>query len=421
MSVMNTRCLTLILASMTASAVVGAAQDAPTQPQGSAVGPLQYDIQVDTAITHYDKEFLWFHPRVAPIPAAEGTQPPTVIMTLQKHLHVSDYYSALQYMLTEDMGKTWTEPVAPPELAWEERPNGEIIGVCDVTPGWHAATGKVLAIGAQVRYLNGQQLYDEPQSRAGSYAVYDPKSGGWTPWRRIEMPDPAGKFYGVTPGCVQWIVEPDGPILLPIYFNGDSPAMPAQVTVLRCAFDGTTLTYVEHGDEMRLDVERGLCEPSLAKYQNRFYLTIRNDQKGYVTVSDDGLHYAPIRAWTFDDGQDLGSYNTQQHWLTHSEGLFLVYTRRGADNDHIMRHRAPLFMAQVDPARLCVIRASEKVLIPERGATLGNFGATTISPSESWVTVSEGIWNEDALARGAKGATFVARITWATPNLLASQ
>ena len=41
---------------------------------------------------------------------------------------------------------------------------------------------------------------------------------------------------------------------------------------------------------------------------------------GYVTSSDDGLHYAPIRPWTFDDGTELGSYNTQQHWVSTAEG-----------------------------------------------------------------------------------------------------
>ena len=68
-----------------------------------------------------------------------------------------------------------------------------------------------------------------------------------------------------------------------------------------------------------------------------------------MSVSDDGLQFAEPKPWTFDDGAELGSYNTQQHWLAHSDGLFLVYTRRGANNDHIVRHRAPLFMAQVDP------------------------------------------------------------------------
>ena len=81
-----------------------------------------------------------------------------------------------------------------------------------------------------------------------------------------------------------------------------------------------------------------------------------------------------------------------------------------------MRHRAPLFMAQVNPATLQVVRATEKVLIPERGATLGNFGAVRIDRNESWVTVCEGLWSDDARKRGATGALFVARVIWSEPN-----
>ena len=110
--------------------------------------------------------------------------------------------------------------------------------------------------------------------------------------------------------------------------------------------------------------------------------------------------------------------NTQQHWLAHQDGLFLVYTRRGASNDHILLHRAPLFMAQVDADRLQVIRRTERVLVPERGGELGNFGAAAINARESWVTVSEGVWSDDARRRGAKGATFVARVRWSKPNKL---
>src|SRR5262249_20894371 len=105
-----------------------------------------------------------------------------------------------------------------------------------------------------------------------------------------------------------------------------------------------------------------------------------------------------------------------QHWLVHSDGLFLVYTRRGAANDHIFRHRAPLFIARVDPATLRVLRSTERVLIPERGAELGNFGTAAIDERESWVTVAEGVWHDDAHRRGAKGAVFVARVIWSRPN-----
>ena len=80
-----------------------------------------------------------------------------------------------------------------------------------------------------------------------------------------------------------------------------------------------------------------------------------------------------------------------------------------------MRHRAPLFIAQVDPERLEVIRATERVLVPERGAELGNFGAAAITDRESWVTVAEGVWEDGARRRGAKGAVFAARILWEGP------
>ena len=219
--------------------------------------------------------------------------------------------------------------------------------------------------------------------------------------------------------CAQFLCETsDSPtsskrdtFLLPLYI-AKSANVPFEVTVARCALEGNELRFLEHGNLLKLPVVRGLCEPSLIHFQERYFLTLRNDLAAYVSVSLDGLHFDPIKAWKFDDGQELGSYNTQQHWLAHGDGLFLVYTRRGANNDHVFRHRAPLFMAQVDPHRLCVLRATERVLIPQRGATLGNFGAADVNERQSWVSVAEGVWDDQTRQQGATGALFVARITW---------
>ena len=82
--------------------------------------------------------------------------------------------------------------------------------------------------------------------------------------------------------------------------------------------------------------------------------------------------------------------NTQQHWDTIGRKLYLVYTRKGANNDHVFRQRAPLFFAEVNPEKLHVLRATERILVPENGATLGNSGVCRISDHESWVTVAEG-------------------------------
>jgi hypothetical protein len=370
---------------------------------------------LDVVLTHDDGQWLWFHPRAAAAPGAGEDGAPLVVLTLQKHLQISDYYGGLHYMLSRDLGKTWQGPHLPEALDWEEKENGEIVSVCDVTPEYHAPSGKIIAIGARVRYRDGQQQMDEPRSHDAAYAVYDPAADTWTPWKMIDVPEPEGRFYKVTPGCVQWLVEEDGSLLIPFYF-GAKDEIQYHTTVMRCRFDGENIRYVEHGDVLSLDVERGLVEPSLARVGGAYYLTVRNDRGGYVTRSTDGLHYEPIRPWQFDDGAELGSYNTQQHWLAHGDKLYLSYTRRGANNDHVMRHRAPLFFAEVDTERLVVLRATEQVLIPERGATLGNFGAVAITPSESWVTVSEGVWDEQIRARGAQGATFVSRVFWEAPD-----
>ncbi len=384
------------------------------------VTPLPFTVKLDAPLRELHPDWCWFHPRAAAIPGAGRDGHPAVVLTLQKHLKVSDHYSGLYFMRSDDLGQTWTDPVLPPELDWR-RDGAETIAVCDVTPGWHGPSGKLLAIGIKLRYsATGEQLLDKPRSHELAYAAYDPATGRWSPWQELAMPDTEGKFYLVAPGCVQWLVSDDGTLLIPTYFRGPTGS-DYSTTVLHCAFDGQTLSYLRHGDELALAGGRGLCEPSLVRYSGRYYMTIRNDARGYVTTSEDGLHWAPIKPWTFDDGAELGSYNTQAHWLAHRDGLFLSYTRRGADNDHIPRNRAPLFLAQVDPERLCVIRATEQVLMPERGVMLGNFGACAIDERESWVTDAEYAFGAQPHPRGADGSVFVARVQWSKPNRAAAE
>lgn len=379
---------------------------------------LDFDVRLDVLHRELSPEFCWFHPRAAAIPGAGRDGHPAVIVTLQKHLRASDHYSGLYTMRSDDLGKTWTGPTEVPELGWVHEPNGVTVAVADVTPGWHPQTRRLIAIGAQVRYnQGGDQLEDTYRAHQTAYAVHDPRMGAWSRWKRLEMP-PDKQFDYARSACAQWLVQPDGTLLVPLYI-GRNANEPMAVTVAQCAFDGQELKCLRHGNVMELNVERGLCEPSVAFFGGRYYLTIRNDVKGYVTVSEDGLHYRAIQPWVFDDGTELGSYNTQQHWVAHSDGLYLSYTRRGANNDHIPRSRAPIFIARVDPERLCVLRDTERVLIPERGAMLGNFGACAISPRESWVTDAEYIMSDRPDARGADGSAFIARIIWSRPNRLA--
>ena len=158
---------------------------------------------------------------------------------------------------------------------------------------------------------------------------------------------------------------------------------------MRARYENGEIHYLEHGSELTVPVNCGLYEPSIARFRDRFYLTTRNDDHGYIWISENGLDFSEPRNWTFYNGSELGNYNTQQHSVSHSDGLFLVYTRRGANNDHVTRHRDPLFIARIDPDYLQVIRSSEQILVPEFGAHLGRFGVTEISETETWVTVTE--------------------------------
>lgn len=386
----------------------------PATPTASSPAPAtpparKPHIRRQIVLQQLNPDFCWFHPRAAAIPGAGRGGRPAVILTLQKHLRASDHYSGLFTLRTDDLGATWSGPQEIPELAWTPQPDGSTLAVADVTPGYHPPTKKVLAIGCSVYYgPRGQQLHDRPRFSQTAYAVYDPSTNRWSRWHTLELP-PEQKFNLARNGCGQWWVEEDGRLLVPIYFAPRAD-VPFGVTVLRCAFDGQKLRYLQHGDELHLPVQRGLCEPSIVRFAGRYFLTLRNDLKGYVTAGIDGLRWQPIRPWTFDDGQELGSYNTQQHWVVAGQHLYLVYTRRGAQNDHIVRHRAPLFLAQVDPDKLCVVRSTEQVLIPERGAMLGNFGAASIDSHQAWVTDAEYYLGTRPHPRGADGTVWLARV-----------
>ena len=76
---------------------------------------------------------------------------------------------------------------------------------------------------------------------------------------------PDEKFNYCLISCAQLLAEPDGTLLLPFSF-GKNAKEPMSVMVARCKFDGQRLTYVRHGNAFSLNVERGLCEPSLIKF-----------------------------------------------------------------------------------------------------------------------------------------------------------
>ena len=356
----------------------------------------------------------WFHARTAWLPSDRPMAVTT--MSLTGNIGAHDYYDIYQ-TISRDGGVTWSSPRIIPSLKRIRQPDDYQVSIGDLWPTWHSRTKTVLLTGVTFHFApDGRQ--DRARERV-PYAVMRPQSGVWGPIRFLQLPHRDAQNRIMTEpsaGCTQRVDLPDGDVLLPIRLRllpdtdstqtdpFDSAHRLYTSIVLRCGFDGETLIYKEHGSEHSISLQhshrlakrrkaapsaRGLYEPSLAQFDGKFYLTLRSDHSAFVTRGTDGIHFEPAREWTFDDGQLLGSYNTQQHWVTVGGGLFLIYTRSGADNDHIGRHRAPLFIGQVDPHRLQIRRATERVLIPENHAMLGNSGVCWISDRESWVTCAE--------------------------------
>ena len=350
----------------------------------------------------------WWQARSAFVPGKQPYLLTTMSQTGKKTSH--DFHDILQ-STSRDGGRTWTKPAIITPLKRVRQRDGFEIAPGDLWPTFHAKTGKVLATGKTFNFENGTR---EIRLRERvSYAVMDPASGRWRPMQLLAVPkqDHSGAtITGANAGCTQRVDLPNGEVLLPVRYWRDPKVHRYTSVVMRCGFDGKTLTYKAHGTEHTIPTGRGLYEPSLTQFNGRFFLTMRADGSAYVTRGTDGIRFEPIREWKFDDGKPLGSYNTQQHWVTVGSGLFLVYTRRGADNDHIMRHRAPLFIAQVNPETLRVVRSTERILIPENHATLGNSGVCRINANESWITCGEGLLRLGK-RKGQLNRVFHVRIT----------
>jgi hypothetical protein len=377
----------------------------------SDVPVVDYDITLEVVQSGYDKDQCWVHARAGVIPG----ELPVAVMTTQKlQLSGSDIFYGLNVFRKKVGEGAWEGPVEQPTFSRRQNEDGTETVVCDFSPKWHEASGKLLGTGHTAQYTGDELVHN--RRRTTAYAVYDADKQVFLPWRELDMAlnvDAAEEdaFFNSGAGSTQRVDLLEGDILLPVYHKAKE-ATHYNSSVLRCAFDGETLSVREFGNALSVPIKRGLYEPSLAAFQGRYYLTLRNDDNGYVAVSDDGLQFEEPRIWCFDDGTPLGNYNTQQHWVVHPDGLFLVYTRRGANNDHVFRHRAPLFMAQIDPETLCVIRTTERILVPERGARLGNFGVTHVNDAETWVTVTEWMQPAGCEKHGSDNSIYVARIRW---------
>ncbi|HIE96108.1 MAG TPA: hypothetical protein EYQ63_03635 [Fuerstia sp.] len=382
--------------------------------------PLIASIAKETLWSNRDgNSSTWFHPRVCMMPGKDGK--PIALMNLQE-IGGSDYFGPVHWSTSEDLGRTWSEPEPIAALGRDSVPGRSDdlkAGVCDVTPQYHPQTDTVISMGHVVFYKG---KYFARKEQLARYPVYvtRAKDGTWSQRKILEWDDPRGGHI-YTNNCGQRVNLPNGDVQMSFTFGPE--ATNRMVAGVHATFDGQQLKIKEVGEAIHNPKGRGLLEPSVTQFGSTFWMTMRaEDDRGYVSVSDDGLTWAEKKAWAWEDGTPLDMSTTQQHWLTHSDGLFLVYTRKDASNSNVLRWRSPLWLAQVDTQQRCLIKSTEQVVLPLMGdgvddpnnvAIMGNFNVTNASPYESWVTVGE--WMPRA---GYKGDVLLARIRWSKPNQL---
>lgn len=323
----------------------------------------------------YDKEKCLVHARCC--------YTREMMVATAQYLNVAgcDLFSGILMSQSFDEGKTWSEFEEQKGLSPIE--DGDYITIgCDATPMHHKKTDKIILLGHTAEYKKGE-MSPTGRKRYTFYSAFDKEKNSFGQMRLLEMPS---GYEICGNGCGQSVELENGDILIPVYFRKDNePNMYSMV--LRCSFDGENIAVLEMGNSLTIHIERGLDEPSLAFHNGIFYMTLRNDECGFVAKSVDGLNYTDLQLWKWQDGSILQNYNTQQHWMVLGDELFLVYTRRGANNDHVFRHRAPLFAAKVDNMRL--VKESEIIIVPEKGARLGNFGVTPYKENGSAVMAAE--------------------------------
>ncbi len=361
----------------------------------------------------------WFHPRPCMLP---WEKQPTAFMTMQPIMG-SDHFGHVHWSESNDLAKTWSEPKPIPSMGHQQIADDTIEAVCDVVPEPHPRTKTVLALGHNVFYrtdggTSSKRFFREQPPRRPVYCVRN-ANGKWSPRKTLLWDDPRGAAI-YTNNCGQRVTLPGGDILLAFTF-GDGRRTDRAVVGVRCSFDGQTLKVLEVGPELRNAVGRGLLEPSMTQHGGKFFLTIRaEDNRGYVASSDDGLHWSDKQPWMWEDGEPLNLSTTQQHWLSHSAGLYLAYTRKAAHNINVIRWRAPIYVAAVNLKTMRLVRDSERVALPLVGdgvnkpnqvPLMGNFQTLAATPQESWITVGQ--WRPRG---GITGDVLLSRIRWRRPN-----
>ncbi len=288
--------------------------------------------------------------------------------------------------VSRDCGRTYGSPY--PLTMPDTFTNGVRNHVTIISTFYNCTLDKWLIFGMMMHYTAENVCICHHGISLGTpvVAVWNPETGDLA-GEFTEIPVPVPYITACPHG--QIIELDNGDMLLTHYLTCRDETVSSVVTV-RYGWTGDSLSVVQAGAVLHGDgYKRGFCEPSLACLHGRYYLTIRTDEVGLLSESQDGFTFTEPKPWTWDDGEVLENANTMQRWIRFRDSLYLVYTRRDPLNGHIFRRRAPLFITRFDEERKCLVRAQERILVPELGADLGNFSVCDLPNGESILTTAE--------------------------------
>lgn len=331
-------------------------------------------------------------------------------IVINVHQLTGNDHGPMHTIVSNDMGRRWCPPFESQNQL--KIPLEDDIFESVHTPGlMHLRkSGRTLAFSGTVftRDRNINPLFktewfvtERAMQTGGTFAWWDRDQGDFTPSRKFDVPQlrkapsptllrsTGGGREGSCPlifGLNQCCELADGSILMPL--GEYRPDKTASVGTMLLGIDGESLVVRRVGTM----IGDKFYEPSIVAFEGRYFMTIRSERRDgrmYRAVSRDGLEWTDLEAWCWDDGSPVETANTQQHWMTLGGSLYLVYTRKSELNNGVFRFRAPLYMAQVDPAGPRLIRGSEQIVFPEKGARMGNFSICSISENEAWIVTGE--------------------------------
>lgn len=265
-----------------------------------------------------------------------GTDRERILMTFGQKFRGTHRRGVPGYLVSDDRGVTWSELTKLPRYAPWPGPEGTRRSFASFVPHWHPGTARLLVTGVIV-VLDADGR--DTGRRTPAYVTYDPAADAWAPAVSV-LEEFAGWFSGSSHGSFD-----GGSFLWPL---GEKPG-PAGARgpghVARFRFDGRTLAHVKTGPPIAhapadADAPAGapdarpparFQESDLTRFGGRYFLATRTGSgrrdRPRIAVSADGIAFAPSVPLRWDDGALVDSYATQVRWVTHSDGLFLAYTR----------------------------------------------------------------------------------------------